>query len=387
MPPTPPKRPIRLGVTVGDPAGIGPEIILKSLLGVGEGSGESILRRAEVVLIGPAWVFRDVARQHGFRIQFTTDGAEGADDEGEDSPTEPGRPSEPEGLEKADAAAGPRNPVTGLESRHGEDWVRLPVRVPEGCEVRFEIPYGKEDPLCGAMALRAIEEAVRMVSSGEIDAIVTAPISKAAIHAAGSPFPGHTEMLRSLSRSPGVGMMLVGGGLRVSLVTIHEAYTAVPKLLTKERVVGMIEMTHGFLRQWGIAEPRLALAALNPHAGEGGLFGDEEARILVPAVQAARDGGIAVEGPFPADTVFHLALEGQFDAVVALYHDQALIPIKTLDFHGGVNVTMGLPFVRTSPDHGTAYAIAGRGIARASSMRNALRLAMELAERRRKDAG
>jgi 4-hydroxythreonine-4-phosphate dehydrogenase len=148
----------------------------------------------------------------------------------------------------------------------------------------------------------------------------------------------------------------------------------------------MIELTNDFMKQWGRTRPCLALTGLNPHAGEGGLFGDEERRILLPALERARKTGIEVQGPLPADTVFHQALEGAFDAVVALYHDQALIPIKTLDFHGGVNVTMGLPFVRTSPDHGTAFAIAGQGIARPTSMRAALATAADLAARRKRSA-
>jgi len=349
----------RIGITVGDPAGVGPEVVLKAFLGCGKGSGEPLLRQARVVLIGPVWLFRDAARRFGFRVRF-----------------------EPWHSRSSNALRTPVPPAP--EASETEDVPAFPVLEPEGCEALFEIPYGREDALCGATALRAIEEAVRVATAGDIDAIVTAPISKAAIHAAGSRFPGHTEMLQSLCGSPRVGMMLVGGGLRVSLVTIHEAYAAVPRLLTVDRIAAMIELTHDFLYMWGFDSPRLALAALNPHAGEGGLFGDEETRLLIPAMEAASAKTIQVEGPFPADTVFHLAREGRFDAVVALYHDQALIPIKTLDFHGGVNVTMGLPLIRTSPDHGTAYPIAGQGVARATSTRNAVRVAIELVDRRRK---
>ncbi len=342
---------VRLGVTIGDPAGIGPEVALRALLSRQEDETPDPLTRAEAVLIGPAWAWETTARKLGIPVAFKVI---------DPDTREPSR----------------------LQPKPGGVPV-LSVRVPPDCPDPFDIPFGEENDVCGSVALRAIEEAVRLAMAGAIDAIVTAPISKASIHAAGSAFPGHTEMLQSLSKSPRVGMLLVGGGLRVSLVTIHEPLSAVPGLLSVDRVFGMIELTNEFMKQWGRERPRLALTGLNPHVGEGGLFGDEERCILFPALERARKAGIDVDGPLPADTVYHQALEGAFDAVIALYHDQALIPIKTLDFHGGVNVTMGLPFVRTSPDHGTAFAIAGQGIARPTSMMAALSTAADLAARRK----
>jgi 4-hydroxythreonine-4-phosphate dehydrogenase len=231
----------------------------------------------------------------------------------------------------------------------------------------------------GLIAGRAVEQAARLALSGEVDAIVTAPVEKYALHLAGFPFPGHTEWLAHLAGGCDVAMMLASDRLRVVLVTTHVAFRDVPLLLTTDRIVRTGEVTRSALqRSFGIAEPRLALCALNPHAGEQGMFGDEEARILEPA---ARRLGAA--GPLPADTVFVRAMRGEFDAVLAPYHDVGMTAIKVASFGSGVNVTLGLPFVRTSPDHGTALDIAGSGTADPSSMRAAVELAIDLASRSR----
>jgi 4-hydroxythreonine-4-phosphate dehydrogenase len=229
--------------------------------------------------------------------------------------------------------------------------------------------------LAGKIAGHAVETAVHMALAGEVDGIVTAPIHKYAVHLAGFPYPGHTEWLAHMAGDVDVAMMLAAGTLRVVLITTHVAARDVPALVTRERVLKTGRVTRKALKDWfGIPQPRLALCALNPHAGENGLFGDEEARILAPAARQLR-----AAGPLPADTVFVRAMRGEFDAVLTPYHDVGMTAIKVAAFGRGVNVTLGLPFPRTSPDHGTAFDIAGKGTADWGSMRAALELAAELA--------
>jgi 4-hydroxythreonine-4-phosphate dehydrogenase len=229
----------------------------------------------------------------------------------------------------------------------------------------------------GRVAGHAVEQAVRLVQAGEAHALVTAPAHKHALHLAGFPYPGHTEWLAHLAGDVDTAMMLAADRLRVVLVTTHVALRDVPALVTVDRVVRTGRITRAALEQrWGMANPRLALCALNPHAGESGLFGDEDERVLRPA--AAQ---LQADGPLPADTVFVRALRGEFDAVLAPYHDVGMTAIKVAAFGKAVNVTLGLPFVRTSPDHGTAFDIAGRDVADPSSMRAALELAAALAAR------
>lgn len=231
----------------------------------------------------------------------------------------------------------------------------------------------------GRVAGRAVERAAQLAMSGEVDAIVTAPAEKHALHLAGFPFPGHTEWLAHLAGNVDVAMMLASDRLRVVLVTTHLPLRDVALVLTTDKIVRTGEVTRRGLREWfGIAEPRLAVCALNPHAGEQGLFGDEEQRVMAPAIE--RLGAV---GPVPADTVFVRAMRGEFDAVLAPYHDVGMTAIKVASFGRGVNITLGLPFVRTSPDHGTALDIAGTGRADPSSMRAALELALDLAKRSR----
>ncbi len=245
---------------------------------------------------------------------------------------------------------------------------------------------GRPDPANAAAVADGIEAAVALALSGAASAVVTAPIAKAPLYAAGFRFPGHTEFLAELTAdvpfagTRGPVMMLTAKDLRAALVTIHEPLAAVPALVTAERVRHVARVVHEALRRdFGIAAPRLALAALNPHAGEGGAMGREEIGVLGPPAAALRAEGIAITDPLPADTMFHDEARAGYDAAVCLYHDQALIPVKTLDFWGGVNVTLGLPVVRTSPDHGTGFDIAGTGVARADSLVAALRLAAEMA--------
>jgi 4-hydroxythreonine-4-phosphate dehydrogenase len=240
----------------------------------------------------------------------------------------------------------------------------------------------------GRIAGKAIRRATKMALAGEVDAIVTAPIEKNAFRAGGWHYPGHTEMLGELAGAADVVMMMaaertaLGGPLRVVLATTHLALRDVPAALTADLLVRQATLTaQGLRRLWRIPSPRIALCAVNPHASDGGLFGDEEARIVEPALRALAEAGIDARGPVPADTVFTRAVRGEFDAVVAPYHDVGMAAFKTAAFGAGVNVTLGLPFPRTSPDHGTALDIAGQGIADPSSMKEAMLLAVRLAER------
>jgi len=240
----------------------------------------------------------------------------------------------------------------------------------------------------GGVAGNAIRIATEMALAGEVDALVTAPIEKNAFRAGGWRYPGHTEMLGALAGAPDVVMMMaaertaLGGALRVVLATTHLALRDVPAALTTDLLVRQARLTEeGLKRLWGIDRPRIALCAVNPHASDGGLFGDEEARVVEPALRILADAGIDARGPIPADTVFTRAVRGEFDAVVAPYHDVGMAAFKTAAFRAGVNVTLGLPFPRTSPDHGTALDIAGKGMADPSSMKEAILLAVRLAQR------
>ena len=236
---------------------------------------------------------------------------------------------------------------------------------------------GDPDPANAQAVIDVIARAVQLVQSGEGRAICTAPIHKKALKdGAGFAFPGHTEYLAHLAGDVPVVMMLACDGLRVVPATIHIALSEVPRALTREALAQVIRLTHaGLQRDFGLGNPRLAIAGLNPHAGEGGAMGREELDWMIPLLDDLRAEGFALAGPMPADTMFHAAARARYDAAICMYHDQALIPIKTIDFAGGVNVTLGLPFVRTSPDHGTAFDIAGQGIADPASLIAALRMA------------
>ena len=235
----------------------------------------------------------------------------------------------------------------------------------------------------GKAMVEYIFKAVEMIKKGELNAMATCPISKVLMHQAGHKYDGHTQLISHLTDTDEYVMMLAGERLRVSLVTIHCSLKEVPALLSKDMVYKTIAITARALREdFGVENARLAVAALNPHAGESGLFGSEEEEIIGPAIKMARDEGFHVAGPFPADTLFHKAASGQFDAVVAMYHDQGLIPLKLLHFSDAVNVTLGLPIIRTSVDHGTAYDIAGTGQADASSLKEAIKLAAMMVRNR-----
>lgn len=320
-----------IGITMGDPAGIGPEVTLKAVL--------KKPPKCRLVVFGDLGVLRDTVQQLDLQLKLIA--------------WEPELPY-PRAVRTL--------PVIELSR------LEPPQRKP-----------GQPTAMGGETSYRYVETAVRLAQRDVLQGIVTAPISKAMWHTAGRDYPGHTELLATLTATPEVRMMLVGKRLRVILVTTHLALSRVPACLSSERILKTIHMTVEHLQRFhGIAQPRLAVAGLNPHAGENGAFGDEEERIIAPAVSQARAQGLATEGPFPADTVFVRATRGEFDGVVCLYHDQGLIPLKLLSWEDGVNVTVGLPIVRTSPDHGTAFDIAGQGKADPRSMRAALKLAVHM---------
>jgi len=328
-----------IAVTLGEPAGVGPEIIVKAWKSLQQ-SGPAF------VAVGDAGVLARAAEPLGAQV-LAIDGIEAAPD--------------------LFASA-------------------LPVlHLPMAGRPRPGVP----DAAAAPQVIAWIETAVGLAASGQARAVVTSPIAKHLLYGAGFKFPGHTEFIGDLTRRlPMTGvrgpvMMLMAGDLRVTLATIHEPLARVPGLITHEGIVRTGQVTAEALRRdFAIANPRLAVAALNPHAGEGGALGDEEIRIIAPAVEALKALGIDARGPAPADSLFHADSRRGFDAALCLYHDQALIPVKMLDFWGGVNVTLGLPVVRTSPDHGVAFDIAGRGIARADSLVAAIRLADQIAEHR-----
>jgi len=264
----------------------------------------------------------------------------------------------------------------------------LPV-LPAPVSITAPLKPGTPDPRHAAAIKASIEAAVALCLSGEALGLVTAPIAKSVMYEAGFSFPGHTEFLADLTASHpvsgtrGPAMMLTGGGLRVVLASIHQPLADAIATLSASRIEQIARLTHQALRRdFGIAEPRLALAGLNPHAGENGSLGREEIDIINPAAARLRAEGIAITDARPPDTMFHAEARAGYDAAICLYHDQGLIPVKTLDFHGGVNITLGLPIVRTSPDHGTAFDIAGQGIARADSLLAALDAAAEIAGHR-----
>jgi 4-hydroxythreonine-4-phosphate dehydrogenase len=321
-----------LVVTMGDPVGIGPEIIVAAF-------GRGALHDA-VVVGDPA-----VLRRAGAPMTAVID-------------------------EPADLAAVPPRCLP----------VIAPPHLPTGLAA---LPWGQVDARAGAAAARCIEHATALVLRGAARALVTAPIHKEALAAAGVPYPGHTEMLQSLAGAPAVRMMLANEELKVVLVTIHQSLRSAIEAVTFEAVLDTLRIAARAAAAWtapGAAPARIAVAGLNPHAGEGGLFGDEELRIIGPAVQAARAEGIDAHGPFAPDTVFMRARRGEFDLVVAMTHDHGLIPVKYMGVEQGVNVTLGLPFVRTSPDHGTAFDIAGRRQADPASLLAALATARALSK-------
>jgi 4-hydroxythreonine-4-phosphate dehydrogenase len=276
-----------------------------------------------------------------------------------------------------------------LDLQSGYDIVRADEPFPEHSEpviyhlgnISGFIEPGIESGAAGKAAGGYIEAAVELCAAGSIDAVATAPINKRALFLGGYSFPGHTEFFAHLTGAEDYAMAFVAGNLRIVLLSTHVPLSEAIRLVERDRIVSRVNLTNRELQRWGIEKPRIAMAALNPHGAEGGLFGVEEASEIMPAIDACRRDDINVQGPFSADTVFLRASRGEFDGVIACYHDQAMIPVKCLSFGEAVNVTLGLPFIRTSVDHGTAFDIAGKGLAEHSSMVAAIKLAAELSTR------
>ena len=317
---------------MGDPAGIGPEVVLKAV------AEEEIRRICVPVIIGDAQLLA-----HNARV---------------------------------------------LDLQCGYDIVRQGEPIPDDLtdpliyhldNIGGFVEPGIESGVAGKAAAGYIEAAVGLCAAGSIDAIATAPINKRALFLGGYSFPGHTEFLAHLTGTEEYAMAFVAANLRIVLISTHVPLAVAIRMVERDRLVKVINLTHRELLRWGIERPRIAVAALNPHGAEGGLFVVEEASEILPAIEACRnDDEVNVQGPFSADTVFLRASRGEFDAVVACYHDQAMIPVKCLSFGEAVNVTLGLPFIRTSVDHGTAFDIAGKGLAEHSSMVAAIKLAADL---------
>jgi 4-hydroxythreonine-4-phosphate dehydrogenase len=323
-----------VGITMGDPTGIGPEVVIKAL------SSPSVFNRCRPVVFGDAAIL-DREKQ----------------------------------LLKSSISINIIDEINQAVLSCGTlDVFSLSTLDPD------TVSHGHPDKKTGKAMGGYIIRAVSMTLQGKLDAMVTGPINKKSLQEGGYPYPGHTEMLAQLTNTSDVVMMLAGENLRVVLVTIHCSFKQVPRLITTDSIVKTILITAAGLQSYfAIPAPRIAVAALNPHAGEDGLFGAEEQKIIMPAIQQARNEGANATGPYPADTLFYYAARGKFDAVVCMYHDQGLIPLKLLHFADGVNITLGLPIIRTSVDHGTAYDIAGKGVADPSSLVNAITTAASMA--------
>lgn len=309
----------RIGITIGDPAGIGPEVLVRAL--------PEIQQRCTPVVYGARW-----AVELGASVART---------------------DLPDNLE-----------IKEVDNHKPND---------------FE--FGKVSAACGRLAIDSVEAAATAALDGELNAMMTCPLNKEAIHAAGSRDIGHQEILGRLAKSQATATMLMTPGLRVVHLSTHKSLGEAVKFVTFENVLEKVRLCADSFASWGMSNARIAVAALNPHGGEGGLLGREEIDEIRPAVETAREEGINVSGPIPSDSVFHKAIDGEFDVVIALYHDQGHIAIKVHNFHESISATLGLPFIRTSVDHGTAFDIAGRGIANEKSTVAAIDAAIVLANR------
>lgn len=326
-----------LAITMGDPAGIGPEIIVKAL------QFSKVWRVCRPLVIGSRTI-----------------------------------------LEQTIQSLKTVLPIIVVDG-HDESTAKQAFR--RGCLTLFDplpkpvrsVRLGRVSAKGGEMAVTCIQSAVRLAQANCAAGIVTAPINKEAIHLAGHLYPGHTEMLADLTKAKEAGMMIMGGPLKIVFTTTHLALRDVAEALTVKKIMKAIRLAHLGLKQlFGVKKPRIAVAGFNPHAGENGTFGDEETRFILPAIKRAKAQGITCNGPHPADTMFARALTGAFDGIVALYHDQGLIPLKTVAFGHCVNITLGLPILRTSVDHGTAFDIAGKGKADPTSLVDAIMMAAQL---------
>ncbi|MFH1778251.1 MAG: 4-hydroxythreonine-4-phosphate dehydrogenase PdxA [Candidatus Omnitrophota bacterium] len=327
----------RIAITIGDPAGIGPEIVVKSLL------SNKITKKTDILMIGDLRIIHNANKRMGGKLKF-------------------------EAVSRVN------------EQKTSSDKIKV-LDLANIAPARVRV--GFIDKYCGQASLDYVLQAVELARAGVIDAIVTAPISKEAINIAGFKYAGHTEILAEKLALP-VKMMLVGSNLKVVLVTTHLPLSRVSKSINKNAILETLIITDKYLRKYfAVNKPRIGVCGLNPHAGEGGVLGWEEIKIISPAVIEAKKMKIDAAGPYPSDSLFYKAYRKEFDAVVSMYHDQGLVPLKMIAFSRGVNVSLGLPFVRTSPDHGTAFDIAGKYIASARSMSEAIKLAVRIVRRKK----
>lgn len=328
----------KIAVTIGDPAGIGPEVTLKAIASLG-------FNKYLPVVIGDICVIEDALKTFNLPMEIKVIAASD------------------NSLQKI------KNPKSRIQNLKDTLFC---------LDAKSLSSFNKQAPDAnnGKACVAYIKKAVELALAGKVDAIVTAPISKESLKLAGYAWPGHTELLAELTGTKDYAMMLMGGRLRVILVTIHTALKNVPGLIKKEQVLRVIRLASKACAMSGLKRQVIAVAGLNPHAGEAGIFGMEETDEIIPAIEEARREGLAVKGPYPPDIVFHKAYKKEVDIVVCMYHDQGLIPLKMVAFESGVNVTVGLPIIRTSPDHGTAYDIAWKGIADPSSMIAAIKTAL-----------
>ena len=323
-----------IGITMGDPVGIGPEIIVKAL------AQKEVFARCRPLVFGDGNVLKEANRTLNSPCNINP-------------------------VRTAEEARGTPGMIDLIELSHID---------------LHGFRFGTPRRPYAAHVIRYLETTLSFAMDGRIEGMTTCPINKGSLNDAGYPFTGHTEFLAQRTNSAPVVMMLVAPGLKVALVTTHCALRDVPRLITRERIMDTIRVTHHALRNsFGIPTPKLVVASLNPHAGEDGLFGDEEKAAIIPAIDGCRRAGFSVEGPLASDSLFHVAARGIYDAVISMYHDQGLIPIKLMEFKRAVNVTLGLPVIRTSVDHGTAYDIAGSGAADPSSLIEAIILASGMA--------
>ncbi len=331
---------IRLAITMGDPSGIGPEIILKTY------KNNAFPPNCIPLIIGSEKIFKLYNDIMKYKIE----------------------------IRKVDY-----DEKENIKKLYKKNILAIFEPSDRSINELDNIQIGYPDKITGKTSYECIINSIKLTQKGYFDAICTAPISKTALNYAGIKFPGHTEILAHFSKTKNYAMLLEGGGIRVVIATIHIALKDVFNSLTSEKILSLLKLIKKFFVYYNIPEPRIGVTGLNPHAGEGGMFGSEEKDIIEPAIIKAREKNINAMGPFPADTLFHRMLDSEFDVILAMYHDQGLIPVKTLGFHNGVNITMGLPFIRTSPDHGTAFDKAGKNLSRPDSFISACHTACLLA--------
>lgn len=321
-----------IAITMGDPSGIGPEVIAKAL------AGRQIHRWCQPIVVGNTWSLEQAVKLTNVQLHVR-------------------EVPDVHNIE-------PSPKIANILDIHNLN----PV----------DITVGQVSPICGKASMEWVSKATDLALAGRVQALVTAPINKAAASLAGYKAIGHMELLQQMSGAYEIATMLISGKLRVVHLTTHRSLRMACELVTRNEVLSKLKLTHKYFRQWGFPNPRIGTAALNPHASDGGLLGDEETTAITPAVEQARLQGIDAHGPIPADIVFHQAIQGKYDVVLAMYHDQGHIPVKVYGFEDSISVNLGLPFVRTSVDHGTAFDIAGKGVADHKSLVEAVRIASAL---------